>query len=66
MEGFARRAGFILIAMKATWELFHYDEWATAVFWILVPVMLGACIAHSAVRTGLDDGRIRGRAVRPS
>ena len=42
--------GGVCIATKETYELAHHEEWPAAVFWILVVVMAGASIVHTALR----------------
>jgi hypothetical protein len=40
--------GAFLIAVKETWELHEGYEWAEAVFWGLIVVMLVICVANAA------------------
>ena len=39
--------GAFLIAIKETWELREYHEWTEAIFWALIVVMAGLCIANA-------------------
>ncbi|WP_285503614.1 hypothetical protein [Actinokineospora sp. NBRC 105648] len=42
--------GGLLIATKETYELAEHHEWPTAVFWVLVVVMVVLCLLNTAAR----------------
>ena len=53
-------AGAVLIAVKETWELVELFHWPTFLFWLLIVVIAGGCIANAVVRTRRKEAALQG------
>jgi hypothetical protein len=61
---FTVAVGAFLLAVEQTWQVIERYRWPVWLFWLLIVVMLGACVLNTALRM-IHDAREEGPGAQP-
>jgi hypothetical protein len=61
---FTVAVGAALLAVDETWQPVNRQHWPAWLFWLLIVVMLGACVLNTALRM-IHDAREEGPGAQP-